>query len=122
MPRVAKELTPVEVKRLTRTGMHAVGGVTGLGLQISPNGQSRHWIYRTTYGGKRRHMGLGSFPTVTLAMARELAREAYLKIRAGIDPSKNERPTQSALVAAQKRGLTFADAMEKYLANQAGRV
>lgn len=115
MPRVAKELSPVEVKRLTRTGMHAVGGVTGLGLQISPNGQSRHWIYRTTIAGKRRHMGIGPYPTVTLAMARELAREAYLKIRAGIDPIEERKATQSALVAAQKRGLTFADAMEKYL-------
>jgi hypothetical protein len=60
MPRVAKELTPIEVKRLTKPGMHAVGGVIGLVLQISPNGQSRHWIYRTTIGGKRRHIGLGS--------------------------------------------------------------
>lgn len=116
MPRVAKELTPIEVKRLTKPGMHAVGGVVGLVLQISPNGQSRHWIFRTTIGGKRRHIGLGSFPTVTLAMARDIAREAFLKIRAGIDPIEERKAAQSALVAAQKRGLTFAQAMEKYLA------
>ena len=116
MPRVAKELTPIEVKRLTKPGMHAVGGVIGLVLQISPNGQSRHWIYRTTIGGKRRHIGLGSFPTVTLAMARELAREAYLNIRKGQNPIEERKAATSALVAAEKRGLTFAAAMEKYLA------
>jgi hypothetical protein len=115
MPRVAKELTPIEVKRLAMPGMHAVGGVIGLVLQISPNGQSRHWIYRTTIGGKRRHIGLGSFPTVTLAMARELAREAYLSIRKGQNPIQERKAATSALVAAERRGLTFANAMDKYL-------
>ena len=116
MPRVAKELSPVEVKRLTKPGMHAVGGVTGLVLQISQSGQSRHWIYRIAFGGKRRHIGLGGYPTVTLAMARDMARDAFLKIRAGIDPIEERKAAQSALVTAQKRGLTFADAMEKFLA------
>jgi integrase len=116
MPRVAKELTPIEVKRLTKPGMHAVGGVTGLVLQISQSGQSRHWIYRIAFGGKRRHIGLGGYPTVTLAMARDMARDAFLKIRAGIDPIEERKAAQSALVTAQKRGLTFADAMEKFLA------
>jgi integrase len=116
MPRVAHELTPIEVKRLTKPGMHAVGGVIGLVLQVSPNGQSRHWIYRTSIGGKRRHIGLGSFPTVTLAMARELAREAYLSIRNGRNPIEERKAATSALVAEEKRGLLFADAMEKYLA------
>lgn len=116
MPKVARELSPVEVKRLTKPGMHAVGGVSGLLLQISQNGQSKHWIYRTLIGGKRRHVGLGGYPTVSLAMAREMAREAVLKIRAGIDPIEERKATQSALVAPQKRGLSFADAMEKFLA------
>ena len=115
MPKIAKELSPVEVKRLSKAGMHAVGGVTGLVLQISPNGQSRTWIYRTTIGRKRRHIGLGSFPTVTLAMAREQAREAFLSIRAGNDPIEDRKAALSALVAAQKRGLTFSDAMERFL-------
>jgi hypothetical protein len=46
MPRVAKELSAIEVKRLTQQGMHAVGGVAGLYLQVkSPN--ARSWILRT---------------------------------------------------------------------------
>ena len=41
MPRVAKELSAIEVKRLTKTGMHAVGGVAGLYLLVtSPNARS----------------------------------------------------------------------------------
>lgn len=115
MPRTAKELTPIEVKRLTKPGMHAVGGVVGLLLQISPNRKSRHWIYRTTINGKRRHTELGSFPTVTLAMARQLARENYLIVRGGQNPIEERTARISARVAAEKRAMTFADAMEKYL-------
>jgi hypothetical protein len=35
MPRIAKELGPLEIKRLTASGYHAVGGVAGLMLQFS---------------------------------------------------------------------------------------
>ena len=53
MPRVAKELSAIEVKRLTKPGMQAVGGVAGLYLQVtSPN--ARSWILRTRVADKRR--------------------------------------------------------------------
>ncbi|MEQ9053195.1 MAG: Arm DNA-binding domain-containing protein, partial [Roseovarius confluentis] len=76
MPRVAKELSALEVKRLAHSGrnslpeLFAVGGVAGLLMQITPSG-SKSWMLRTTIGGKRRKMGLGSYPTVSLAQARE---------------------------------------------------
>ena len=115
MPRVAKELKPLEVSRLTTPGMHAVGGVNGLVLQVSPNGGSRHWILRIVVGGKRRHIGLGGYPTVTLGMARELARAEIMKIKRGIDPIEERKVIRAQIEIAQKRGLTFADAMEKFL-------
>ncbi len=115
MPRVASELSALEVKRLTKPGMHAVGGVSGLLLRISPNGQSRSWIYRITIAGKRRHIGLGPFPTVTLAMARELARDAYMSIRKGVNPLEEKKAARSALIASERRRMTFSEAMEKYL-------
>ena len=115
VPRVAKELKPLEVNRLTTPGMHAVGGVNGLVLQVSPNGGSRHWILRIVVGGKRRHIGLGGYPTVTLGMARELARAEIMKIKRGIDPIEERKVIRAQIETAQKRGLTFADATEKYL-------
>jgi integrase len=115
MPRIADELSAIEVKRLTKPGMHAVGGVPGLLLQNSKN-SGKSWIFRITIAGKRKHIGLGPFPTVTLAMARELARDAYMSIRKGVNPLDEKKAAQSALIAAEKRSMSFSIAMSKYLA------
>ena len=120
MPRVAKELSSLEVKRLRHPGRggnvtFAVGGVSGLLLQITPNG-GRTWLLRVQVGAKRREIGLGGYPDVTLAMARDRAREAKVKIRNGIDPVEERKATKAALTAAQRRGLPFADAVDRYLA------
>jgi len=45
MPKVAKELSAIEVKRISQQGFYAVGGVAGLMLQVAPSG-SRSWILR----------------------------------------------------------------------------
>ncbi len=120
MPRVAKELGALDVKRLEHPGKgrnvtFAVGGVTGLLLQITPNG-GRTWLLRVLVGEKRREIGLGGYPDVTLAQARDRGREARDQIRRGIDPVEERKAAKAALIAAQRRGLTFAAAVEKYLA------
>lgn len=120
VPRVAKELSALDVKRLQHPGTghnatFAVGGVSGLMLQITPNG-GRTWLLRVTVGARRREIGLGGFPDVTLAQARERAREAKDQIRRGIDPIEERKAARAALVAARRRGMTFADATDKCLA------
>ncbi len=119
MPIKAKELSAVDVKRLKHPGhgrnaIVAVGGVDGLQLQITTSG-ARSWLLRCTVGGKRRHIGLGGFPDVTLAQARQRAREARDLIHQGIDPIEHRKATRASLMASQKRGLNFEGAMEKYL-------
>ena len=120
MPKVAAELTALDIRRLEHpTGkgnaLFAVGGVTGLYLQITPGG-GRSWILRTTVGKARRDIGLGGFPSVTLAQARDKAREARDKVERGIDPVAERLAAKAALVAAAGRGLTFEVAMDRYLA------
>lgn len=120
MPRIAKELTALDVKRLQHPGKGRnvtfnVGGVAGLVLQITPNG-GRTWLLRVQVGAKRREIGLGGYPDVTLAMARDRAREAKDQIRRGIDPVEERKAAKAALIAAQHRGLSFADAVDRYLA------
>jgi integrase len=67
-------------------------------------------------GGRRREIGLGGYPDVTLSQARERAREAKDAIRRGTDPVEERKATRAALLAAQRRGLTFEDAVNRYLA------
>lgn len=119
MPKVAAELSAIEVRNLSHpsgrgNALFAVGGVSGLYLQITPSG-GRSWILRTTVGKARRDIGLGGFPTVTLAQARDKAREARDKIEKGLDPVAERQAAKAALIAAVGRGLTFEKAMDRYL-------
>lgn len=94
------------VNRLKNQGLHFVGGVAGLALQVTETG-GRSWILRVMVGGKRRDMGLGGFPDVTLSGAKEAARAARLKIREGIDPILESRQAKSALKVANEKAVTF---------------
>lgn len=112
MPKRAKELTAVEVKRLG-PGVHNVGGVAGLLMQVTDSG-AKSWLLRVRIGDKRRELGLGAYPEVGLARAREKAAEAKEAIRSGIDPVEERKAARAALRAAQRKGLTFKQAFEKY--------
>ena len=57
----------------------------GLMLWVQPSG-SRSWVQRLVIHGKRRDMGLGGFPMVTLAEAREKAFANRRIARNGGDP------------------------------------
>lgn len=116
MPRRAKELSAIEVRRLGR-GVHNVGGVAGLLMQVSDNG-AQSWLLRVRVGDKRREIGLGAFPEVSLAKAREKAGETKEAIRSGVDPVEARKAARSALLTSQRKGLTFIDAFEKYAAKK----
>ncbi|MCX5542588.1 tyrosine-type recombinase/integrase [Paraburkholderia sp. CNPSo 3076] len=119
MPKKAKELAAIEVSRLASPGLHFVGGVAGLALLVAESG-ARSWILRVVIGGKRRDMGLGGYPDVTLALAKEAARTARERIRAGVDPIEEARAAKSALAAAQAAAITFEQAAKTYMSDKEG--
>ena len=123
MPKKAKELSAIEVRRLAEPGRHPVGGVDGLLLRVMPTG-SRQWCLRvatgTTRTGKngnpfavRRDIGLGGYPDVTLAQARAKAREIKNKLLQGVDPVEERKLARAAKALAQVRGLTFEEAAKR---------
>lgn len=112
MPRRARELSPIELKRLA-PGVHAVGGVAGLYLQVA-EGAGRSWLLRTMVGAKRREIGLGAYPEIGLALARQKAAEVKDMIRSGVDPVEQRRAARADLAAAQKRGLFFSKAVDMF--------
>jgi len=114
MPRKAKELSALEVGRLRAPGLHFVGGVRGLALQVAPGG-ARTWVLRFSIAGKRRDMGLGGFPEIALAGAREKAREARAKADQGIDPILHRQEARSALLASAAAAKTFAQCVTGFV-------
>ncbi|MEY2951938.1 MAG: hypothetical protein RLZZ401_25 [Pseudomonadota bacterium] len=114
MPKIARELSALEVGRLKAPGLVSVGGVPGLSLQITPSG-TRSWTLRVKIGSKRRDMGLGPYPGVTLAQAREKARQARERIDQGHDPILERERAQSLLRAAQASAMTFEQAARAYM-------
>jgi integrase len=116
MPKKAAELGPLAVSRLTKPGVWAVGGVAGLQLQVS-GPDARSWLLRVLVAGKRREMGLGAYPGVTLAMARAKAQAQRDLIDAGGDPIGSRRAAKSELRAQQLSALTFKRAAADYIAS-----
>ena len=102
MPRPRDKLTALDVKNQKKPGRD--GG--GLWLQVQ-TAERKSWLFRYSYKGKPHEMGLGPYPRVTLAEAREKAREQRALLRQGINPlaAKRGLPSNSAPV-----GMTFREA------------
>ena len=82
------KLTVARVRSLSKPGLHGDGGT--LYLAVAPGG-SKSWIQRLTVDGVRRDIGLGGFPLVTLAEARDRAFENRRLARRGGDPLADKR-------------------------------
>ncbi len=106
-------LNAVKVKSLP-PGTHGDGA--GLYLQVA--GGSRAWLFRYKRGGKTHWQGLGSFPAVSLAAAREAAAAARKTLAQGVDPIAARRPV--AAVEAVQPARTFAEVAEAWLAAHEG--
>jgi integrase len=96
-------------------GLHADGG----GLYFSTLRGARRWVLVYQWQGRRREMGLGTFPEVSLGHARDLAAEARKKVAAGINPVES-RKEERAIAAAPDitaSPLTFSGFAEEYVAS-----
>src|SRR5262249_23115213 len=76
-------LTDKSVKAKKEKGYYADGD--GLYLQVTETG-AKSWIFRFKRDGKARDMGLGGYPAVSLAEARQKAKEPREHRDAGRDP------------------------------------
>lgn len=85
------KLSATAVKAATRPGRLSDGD--GLFLFIKPGG-GKSWMCRVQKNGNRRDFGLGSASKVSLATARERAREIRAWVELGLDPIFERRKTQ----------------------------
>ena len=114
MPKKAKELSAIEVKRLSKQGRYPVGGVAGLLMQVTATG-AKSWVLRVMVGTRRRDLGLGGYPDVPLVSAREKAREARDLIMLGVSPTEQKKAAKAALMAGEAKSVTFDECARRFL-------
>jgi integrase len=117
MAKIAKALAAIEVGRLDTPGYHAIGTVPGLNLQVTRGG-AKSWVLRVKVGTKRREIGLGPYPAITLATAHQKARAVREQIAQGVDPVQHRKSLLSELIARQAQEMTFDDAARAYIASK----
>jgi len=85
----------------------------GNGLFIIKKGDAGKWVYRYSFAGRRREMGLGTWPTVGLGDARR-ARDKWAAVKSGgKDPiSERERQIAEERAALDATDPTFAEAVD----------
>ena len=100
------KLTAAKVKSLTKRGLHGDGGTLYLAVA---KGGSKSWIQRVTIDGKRHDIGLGGYPYVGLAAARQKAMDNRTAIAAGRNPIAEKRRSSipSFAVAARRTHATL---------------
>jgi len=105
MARAVNKLTDTECRAATRAGMLGDGG--GLYLHVKPSG-AKSWAFVWKSGGKRREMGLGPYPAVTLAKARRVAQRHWEAVAEGRNPiAERQREAEP----------TFGVCVERFLAS-----
>jgi Arm DNA-binding domain len=110
--------------RCRTASVGTIGDGGGLYLQVraGANGLTRSWVYRYTANGKQVWLGLGPFPVVTLAAAREKALDARRLRLEGEDPLAANHAVRAALrqraVEEKAKSMTFAQCADGYFTAQ----
>ncbi|GLS21968.1 integrase [Labrys miyagiensis] len=88
MARQVDRLNARSITALSTQGRHADGG--GLYLIVDHNGAKR-WSFIFRWQGKLKEMGLGGLSSVSLARARDLAKEARARVADGVNPIEERK-------------------------------
>ena len=81
---------------------------------------NKSWGFRYAIDGVERTMGLGAYPIVSLAEAREKAMPLRKLLKDGLDPIVERDKQRAAQRAAAARLITFREAATRYIADREG--
>jgi integrase len=123
MAQTIGRLSALKVAKLTEPGYYADGG--NLYFRVAPPPKNRRpdkqvsgargWIFRFALGGRTRDMGLGGYPDISLAAARDLAKKFRVLVKEGIDPIERRRADRAAQRIASARNLIFDECAQAYI-------
>ncbi len=101
-------LTNIEIKKAGDGKLYDTGG-----LMLVKKGEAGKWLWRYSHLGRRREMGLGSWPAVGLAEARRLRDKWAAALRAGNDPvAERERRRAEEQAKLDRADPTFAEMVD----------
>ncbi|MCC6208567.1 MAG: integrase arm-type DNA-binding domain-containing protein [Gammaproteobacteria bacterium] len=112
MKRQIHRLSAKGIIQQKRAGYWPDGG--GLYLQVTP-ARTKSWIFRFTLNGRSREMGLGPLDTVSLADARNKARDCRILLDRGIDPIEVRREKRSQEALEKARAISFSECAKSYI-------
>jgi integrase len=123
MARAIEKLTAKGIEKAKKPGYYGDGA--GLYLQVSASG-SKSWIFRYKLAGKltktgkvkNTEMGLGAYPTFSLAEARERAGAQRKLLADDIDPIAARTAAKQTAIAAAARALTFEQCASRYIGSK----
>ncbi len=100
-----------------RESIYYINDGAGLRLRIRPNG-SKNWIFRYRLNAKERNVGLGSYPKVTLSIARSKAAECRETIGQGRNPSIERKIKRTKLI--EQENQTFGSITREWIDHNRG--
>lgn len=110
-----KLLTEVKCKSAKpKIKVYYLNDGAGLRLRVRPDG-GRSWIFRYRLNGKEKNIGLGSYPIVSLTIARTIAAENRLLVTSGSNPQLVRRLKKAK--DAIKEEQTFSTVAREWLAH-----
>lgn len=108
--RTRNRLKAVAVEKVSTPGIYADGG--GLSLIVTDTG-AKKWELRIAIGGRRRQLGLGVYPGVSLEDARSKAAQIRIRASDGRNVISEQRYAER-IAAAAPRSITFRAAFDGY--------
>ena len=105
-----EKFTDLEIKKLSKPGVYGDG--RGLYIRVTDTG-TKHWIHRFTLDKRDHWMGLGPYPEITLAEARDANMAARRVVLKGNNPIAERH-----LDRARRRGaVSFQECADQYIAS-----
>lgn len=108
----ANKLTQLKISKLQEPKLYGDGA--GLWLKVTSGG-SKSWVLRYWVARRERWTGLGSYPDVSLAEARERAATLRKQVRDGLDPITAKKEAAAVACAEEARTVTFDWCAEEYI-------
>ena len=93
---------------LKKHGRYTDSLTKGLQLLYKPS-ETKYWLLRFAFNGKRHELGIGPFPEITPKEARQIAQEARTLIAKGENPLTSKLAQKAQIKALERKKITFRD-------------